>query len=129
MEILPHLKLSGIVQQHYLSESIKQSILDRLQHIPNIDSLKGTIQMVSSVANCVEELTRPNNRNSSEKVDKKQIALDVLTKLFGLNAIEVALAGKSIDYLIDAHLISRAGTLKKGMRKARNFLRSKAKKD
>ena len=108
MEILPNVPLQGIIQSHFSSEVIKTGIQDRLLHIPNIDFLKGTIQMVSLVCNMVEELTPANNRNKG-KLDKKQMALDILAKLFELTQLEIGISGKNIDYLIDSKAIRRAG--------------------
>jgi hypothetical protein len=93
MEILPNVPLQGIIQSHFTSEVIKKEIQDRLLHIPNIDFLKGTIQMVSLVCNMVEELTPANNRNKG-KLDKKQMALDILAKLFELTQLEIGISGK-----------------------------------
>jgi hypothetical protein len=114
MEILPNVPLQGIIQSHFSSEVIKKEIQDRLLHIPNIDFLKGTIQMVSLVCNMVEELTPAHNRNK-DKLDKKQMALDILAKLFELTQLELGNSGKSIDYLFDAGAIKRAGKCKKSM--------------
>jgi hypothetical protein len=120
MEILPNVPLQGIIQSHFSSEVIKKEIQDRLLHIPNIDFLKGTIQMVSLVCNMVEELTPANNRNKG-KLDKKQMALDILAKLFELTQLEIGISGKNIDYLIDSKAIRRAGKCKKSM----NWMKSK----
>ena len=120
MEILPNVPLQGIIQSHFSSEVIKKEIQDRLLHIPNIDFLKGTIQMVSLVCNMVEELTPANNRNKG-KLDKKQMALDILAKLFELTQLEIGISGKNIDYLIDSKAIQRAGKCKKSL----NWMKSK----
>lgn len=115
MEILEGIQLEGIVGQHYSSEVLKKEICDRLLHIPNLDMLKGTIQMVQLVCNMLETLTAPGNRKKKNKLDKKQLALDILTKLFDLSPLEAGVAGKSIDYLIDSGAIRRAGKIKKSV--------------
>ena len=76
--------------------------------------------MVSLVCNMIEELTPANNRNKG-KLDKKQMALDILAKLFELTQLEIGISGKSIDYLIDSKAIKRAGKCKKSL----NWMKSK----
>jgi hypothetical protein len=51
MEILSNLPLTGIIKNHYTAEVIKQTIMDRIQHIPNLTTLKGTVQLISLICN------------------------------------------------------------------------------
>jgi hypothetical protein len=68
----------------------------------------------------VEELTPANSRNKG-KLDKKQMAVDILAKLFELTQLEIGISGKNIDYLIDSKAIRRAGKCKKSI----NWTKSK----
>jgi hypothetical protein len=125
MEILPNLPLKGIIKNHYTAEVIKQTIMDRIEHIPNMELLRGTVQLISLICNMIEELTKPKNRKSKE-LDKKEIALQILEKLFDISDLEKGIAGKNIEYLHDSKGINRANKAKKARRYIKNlFLEGK----
>ena len=105
--ILPHVKMSGLVLKHYSYEKAVIKVSDKLKSIDNLDALKGTVQVTSLVCRCVEELVKAGNPN---KVDKKNMVLEILNEVFKLNPVETALIGKSIDYLIEDGNIIRAAT-------------------
>ena len=116
--ILPHVKMSGLVLKHYSYEKAKRDVTDKLKSIDNLDMLKGTVQITSLVCRCVEELVRQGNPN---KVDKKAMVLEILNEVFKLNPVEVALIGKSIDYLIEAGSVVRACKFKRAYKQIKSF--------
>ena len=120
MEILPNLPLTGIIKNHYTAEVIKQTIMDRIGHIPNLELLRGTVQLISLICNMIEELTKPKNSKRKE-LDKKEIALQILSKLFEISELEKGIAGKNIEYLIDSKAIKRSGKVKKARRYMKTF--------
>lgn len=120
--ILPHVKMSGLVLKHYSYEKAKKDVSDKLKSIDNLDALKGTVQVTSLVCRCVEELVKQGNPN---KVDKKAMVLEILNEVFKLNPVEVALIGKSIDYLIESGGIVRAGWFKRAYKTVKAFFFTK----
>ena len=59
--IIYNLPLKGIVKSHVELKNLEQQIFDRLIHIPQIDSLKSSIQLVELVCMCVENSVAKNN--------------------------------------------------------------------
>jgi hypothetical protein len=116
--ILPNVKMSGLVLKHYSYEKAKKDVTDKLKSIDNLDALKGTVQITSLVCRCVEELVKADNPN---KVDKKAMVLEILNEVFKLTPVEVALIGKSIDYLIEAGSIVRVGKFKRAYKQIKSF--------
>jgi hypothetical protein len=62
--------------------------------------------MTKLVCTMLEELVEPNNRKSTNKLDKKEMAMAVLTKLFNLSALEVVIVSKNMDF-VPHHSIRR----------------------
>jgi hypothetical protein len=120
--ILPNVKMSGLVLKHYSYEKAKKDVTDKLKSIDNLDALKGTVQITSLVCRCIEELVKEGNPN---KVDKKAMVLEILNEVFKLTPVEVALIGKSIDYLIEAGSIVRASKLKRTYKRIKAFFFTK----
>ena len=120
--ILPNVKMNGLVLKHYSYEKSKKDISDKLKSIDNLDALKGTVQVTSLVCRCVEELVKQGNPN---KVDKKAMVLEILNEVFRLTPVETALIGKSIDYLIESGGIVRAGWFKRAYKTVKAFFFTK----
>jgi hypothetical protein len=120
--ILPHVKMNGLVLKHYSYEKSKKDVSDKLKSIDNLDALKGTVQITSLVCRCVEELVKEGNPN---KVDKKTMVLEILNEVFKLTPVETALIGKSIDYLIESGGIVRAGWFKRAYKTVKAFFFTK----
>jgi hypothetical protein len=107
------LPLSGSIRTHYEHTTIKQNIISILQHIPEIDTLKGQSKLLEIVAQMVEDRIKQGNRNKpvSNQVDKKQLVIDILDKLFNLSPIEKQILSKNIDYIFEHKNIIKRNTL------------------
>jgi len=97
------LPLSGSVRSHYEQNTIKQNIVNILQHIPDLQELKGQSKLLEIVAQMVEDRVKQGNSKKPDtlKVNKKQLVIDILDKLFSLNAVEKQILGKNIDYIFE----------------------------
>ncbi len=114
MEAIENLPIVGIVKSHYSYQSIKNDICDRLLHIPELHLLKGSVQIVKLVCECIENLVpRGNSKINGLHLDKKQMALDVLEKLFEMTTLEIGVASKAIDFLIESRSIKRISNWKR----------------
>ena len=105
--ILSGLPLRGLIKTHYEWESLKQLIVDKLSHIPNITALKSSVQLVQLVCELVENCVAPNNSKAKKPIDKKALVLEILDKLFELSDIEKAVISRHIEYLVDSKAIKR----------------------
>ena len=107
-EILSGLPLKkGLVRSHYEWETLKELIVSKLRHIPNIDSLRATVQLVQLVCELVENCIPPNNSKQKKPLDKKDLVIQIMDKLFQLNDLERAILSRHIDYLCDSKAIKR----------------------
>ena len=98
---------NGLIKTHYEWESLKQLIVDKLSHIPNITALKSSVQLVQLVCELVENCVAPNNSKAKKPIDKKALVLEILDKLFELSDIEKAIISRHIEYLVDSKAIKR----------------------
>ena len=110
--IIYSLPLKGIVKSHVELKNLEQQIFDRLIHIPQIDSLKSSIQLVELVCMCVENsVTKNNSKKGKDAIDKKALVIAILDKLFTLTLLEKEIISRHIEYLCDSRVIKRIGRL------------------
>ena len=110
--IIYSLPLKGIVRSHVELKNLEQQIFDRLIHIPQIDSLKSSIQLVELVCMCVENSVAKNNsKKGKDAIDKKALVIAILDKLFTLTLLEKEIISRHIEYLCDSRVIKRIGRL------------------
>ena len=110
--IIYSLPLKGIVRSHVELKNLEQQIFDRLIHIPQIDSLKSSIQLVELVCMCVENSVAKNNsKKGKDAIDKKALVIAILDKLFTLTPLEKEIISRHIEYLCDSRVIKRIGRL------------------
>ena len=110
--IIYSLPLKGIVKSHVELKNLEQQIFDRLIHIPQIDSLKSSIQLVELVCMCVENsVTKNNSKKGKDAIDKKALVIAILDKLFTLTPLEKEIISRHIEYLCDSRVIKRIGRL------------------
>ena len=106
--IIYSLPLKGIVKSHVELKNLEQQIFDRLIHIPQIDSLKSSIQLVELVCMCVENSVAKNNsKKGKDAIDKKALVIAILDKLFTLTLLEKEIISRHIEYLCDSRVIKR----------------------
>ena len=117
------LPLSGSVQLHYQHSSVKNNIVAILQHIPEIDTLKGQSKLLEIVCQMVEDRIKEGNSKKSKSLilDKKKLVIDILDKLFNLNAVEKQVLNKNIDYIMEHKHIILKNTL---YRRCKSFFKS-----
>ena len=110
--IIYSLPLKGIVRSHVELKNLEQQIFDRLIHIPQIDSLKSSIQLVELVCMCVENsVSKNNSKKGKDAIDKKALVIAILDKLFTLTLLEKEIISRHIEYLCDSRVIKRIGRL------------------
>jgi hypothetical protein len=83
-ELLSGLPLKGLIRDHYQYESLKNLICDKVSHIPNFQALKNSVQLVELICTLVENCIRDGNSKQKKPVDKQQLVIDILDKLFGV---------------------------------------------
>ena len=90
------IQLKHSFNTHIAKNTIIRCIIDKLLAIPNIQELKGDLEIILYVCNILE-----NNitKNLKPKLDKKQIAIDIMTAVFSLNTDEQRNIAQHIEFL------------------------------
>lgn len=106
------LPLSGSVKTHYEYKTVQQNVVSILQHIPEINTLKGQSKLLEIVCQMVEDRIKSGNskKPASLKIDKKQLVIDILDKVFSLNSVEKQILNKNIDYIFEHKNIIKINT-------------------
>lgn len=104
MDLVP---LKNALQKHNLLHTIKNDITKVIQEIPHFDELKLDLELTCYICNLIE-----NVAIGKTKLDKKTIAIEIITTLFGLSDDETHLLDNQIQYLYDNKKISKLSTLK-----------------
>ena len=102
MEVLAHqVKLPKGLETHHYREVVRDEIVQRIKLINRYEVFKGSVSLVKMVAECVENLCEPDNRNK-RKINKRDLCLDCCRDLFpSATELEIAQMGRHIDYLVD----------------------------
>ena len=112
MERNPSLALvkpKNAVKKHLDFTYLKQEILDLLQEVPNLESLKRDPEFVLYVCNLVE------NKQSKHKIDKKELVKDVFKSLFCElnNDQDLKRMDDHIEFLCSNKMIKKLPVMKK----------------
>ena len=89
-------KFSHSLKKHAIVFGLIEKIAEKIKQIPNYESIRLEIELVLTVGNIVENYISKGNK---KKVDKKQLVIDALSKVFNYNEQEKSLVGSLIDFL------------------------------
>ena len=106
------LPVNGSVKQHYLYNTIKINVVNILQHIPEIINLKGQTKLLELTCQMIEDRVIAGNskKKPTEQIDKKQLVIDVMDKLFSLNTLEKSILSRNIDYIFEHKSLIKRNT-------------------
>ena len=89
-------------------------ILKDIQKIPNCQILKNDVEILLHICNLIENLISKNK----QKIDKKQLVIDIMVQVFYLNSdVEKDAVEKQIQFLYDNKLITKVTTLRQVIKK------------
>jgi hypothetical protein len=82
------------LNSHVLEQDILKQLIDKIGNIPNITKLKSDIELILYLCNVVENIIKKN-----DKINKKELVLNVLDGVFQLSDDEKRLISETIDFL------------------------------
>ena len=104
-----------------LSE-LSKSIVARIQAMPDINELKLDLDIVLYICNLIENNIK---QNEGKSIDKKKIVVDIIQKCTPLNAPELLILNKMIEFLHSNHLINKISKIEKTGGKLFNWVLKK----
>ena len=111
---LKNLSINNSSKSTILKNEIMDFILKDIQKIPNFQMLKNDVEILLHICNLIENLISKNK----QKIDKKQLVIDIMCQVFYLNSdVEKDAVAKQIQFLYDNKLISKVTTLTRVVKK------------
>ena len=94
-------KFKNTLRTFHSSASLVDAIIQKIYAIPNYADLKGDVELILYICSSIE-----NGLKNDVVVDKKQTAIDIMTKVFpNLSADELTFIGNTIDFLANNNCI------------------------
>jgi hypothetical protein len=101
---LKNLSINNSSKSTILKNEIMDFILKDIQKIPNFQMLKNDVEILLHICNLIENLISKNK----QKIDKKQLVIDIMCQVFYLNSdVEKDAVAKQIQFLYDNKLITK----------------------
>ena len=100
------------LKSHHIYYSLFNSIVDLIMKIPEFTKLKCEIELVRTVCNMIENSTIPKKNADGLKIDKKQLVMDSLQRVFGYNENEKQIISAMIDFLISNKFVKKSSYYK-----------------
>ena len=115
---LPDIKFKNNLSKHNIVYSLIDQISEKIKLIPEYEKIRIEIELVKCVCNIVENYVKKKNSKDKNKVDKKQLVIDTLAKVFNYTEQEKNLVSSLIDYLFNNSQIKKMSYYKL----SKNFL-------
>jgi len=109
MSACPYVMPKNSLDRTVKRNDIINKIIKRVQDISDYRNFKDDLEVLLFVCQLVEHLVV--NKKDKEKLDKKEIVLDVYEKCFG-NSINKDLIGKNVQFLFDNKRIKKMSLIK-----------------
>lgn len=91
---------------------VHQQILDKVTSLPvEVRKDKMNMELLKLICNCVENSINNTGKKDKMKINKKELAINVIVSLFGkLNPTDIETIEKNIEYLCDNEQIVKYST-------------------
>ena len=117
--VKPKNKLKSKIFKSDLCNEIVKRILEFENHL----SLKNDPELLKFICDLVENgVKKTDDKN---KVDKKELVLEIYSKIFLINENEKKHIGEQIEFLCDNDLIVKVHSVKKNGKLFMNYIKSK----
>ena len=95
------------LNSHVIEQNLQSDLIAKINAIPNINQLKLDLELTLYCANVIENLVKKKN-----KINKKQLVINILSNVFPLTAEEQLLLGGQLDFLNTNKKIKALSTMK-----------------
>jgi hypothetical protein len=95
------------LKSHNIYYTLINQIVDLITKIPEFNKLRCETELVRTVCNMIENSTIPKKNSDGLKIDKKQLVLDCLQRVFNYNEQEKQIISAMIDFLISNKFVKK----------------------
>jgi len=110
------------LKKHNIIFGLIDKIAENIKKIPNYESIRVEIELVLTVANIVENYVSKGNKKN---IDKKQLVIDALNKVFSYSDDEKKMVSSLIDFLFNNGKIKKLSFVKLAKNFVSGYLKSK----
>ena len=110
------------LKKHNIIFGLIDKIAENIKKIPNYENIRVEIELVLTVCNIVENYISNGNK---KKIDKKQLVVDALNKVFSYSENEKMLVASLIDFLFNNGKIKKLSFLKLAKNFVSGYLKAK----
>ena len=100
------------LKSHHIYFSIINQVFELVTKIPDFNKLRCETKLVRTIWNMVENSSIPKKNADGLKIDKKQLVMDCLHKIFNYNPQEKDIVSAMIDFLISNNFIKKKSLYK-----------------
>ena len=113
------------LKSHHIYFSIINQIVDLVTKIPEFNKLRCETELVRSVCNMIENSNIPKKNADGLKINKKQLVLDCLHKIFNYNPNEKEIVSAMIDFLISNNFVNKLSYYKLSKNFIKKYIKTK----
>jgi hypothetical protein len=110
---LPTIKIKNSIKVFTKTNILVDKLIKHIQTIPNYQNLKNDLELLEYICQMIEQLIKKGNRKKQNKIDKKQLVINVLQQLFQLNPTEIQIVDKTIEYFVSNGIVKKKTIFKK----------------
>jgi len=100
------------LKSHHIYFSIINQVYELVTKIPEFNKLRCETELVRTICNMIENSSIPKKNADGLKIDKKQLVMDCLHKIFNYNPQERDIVSAMIDFLISNNFIKKKSLYK-----------------
>jgi hypothetical protein len=108
------------IKNHLAEHDTFQKVVDIITKIPSVEKLKLDPELTLYVCKCLENVIEKIN-----KIDKKNLAVRVLTAIFSLSNDEQLVVGQQIEFLYNNGKINKSSIVKVVKKTVGNWITKK----
>jgi len=103
---IPNIAFKSALKNDIIGEILTTKIIDELNKIPNLLSYKMHNTITEIVCSLIENHDTATHKQD-KKMDKKAIAMKILTLVFNLQPKEIDIIGHDIDYICSNNIVKK----------------------
>ncbi len=113
------------LKSHNIYYTLINQISDLITKIPEFNKLRCETELVRTVCNMIENSNIPKNNLDGLKIDKKQLVLDCLQRVFNYNEQEKQIISAMIDFLISNKFVKKLSYYKLSKNFIKKYIKTK----
>ena len=113
------------LKSHNIFFTLINQVVDLVTKIPEFNKLRCETELVRTVCNMIENSSIPNKNADGLKIDKKQLVMDSLQRIFNYTEQEKQIISAMIDFLISNNFVKKSSYIKLAKNFIKNLTRTK----